>query len=346
MCCENKINVNNGGGRLNDIVILRSILLVVFVHSFYIYNYGSLSDIDTIVIKIERFFNLDILNKFRMPMFIFISGFLFSFLHYKKHKYPKFIDLFTNKFKRLLIPYWVFFPITALCLGKLTHLSVDDFLYPMGHLWFLLMLFWCFITTKFVLVCHLDRNKYMVLLMFIVAYLLAFFEGNITKIGGLQDFASKFIYFFTGFICYKYDSIFQLRNTKLLRITLLGISAFLLIFLVNILMDSSRFTWARLFSPASSILIVLFGYSVVNRILNKGWIKDISIFEKINKLSYGIYICHPWLIDSITSNKIIISIARDYTLLFPLFLFLFALGVSMFFSKLMLKTKIGRFLIG
>lgn len=42
-------------GRLNDIVILRSIsiLLVVFVHSFYIYNYGSLSDIDTIVIKIE-----------------------------------------------------------------------------------------------------------------------------------------------------------------------------------------------------------------------------------------------------------------------------------------------------
>lgn len=31
--------------------------------------------------------------------------------------------------------------------------------------------------------------------MFIVAYLLAFFEGNITKIGGLQDFASKFIYF-------------------------------------------------------------------------------------------------------------------------------------------------------
>ena len=77
MIKKNKINVNNEGGRLNDIVILRSIsiLLVVFVHSFYIYNYGSLSDIDTIVIKIERFFNLDILNKFRMPMFIFISGF-------------------------------------------------------------------------------------------------------------------------------------------------------------------------------------------------------------------------------------------------------------------------------
>lgn len=39
MCCENKINVNNEGGRLNDIVILRSIsiLLVVFVRLRCIY---------------------------------------------------------------------------------------------------------------------------------------------------------------------------------------------------------------------------------------------------------------------------------------------------------------------
>ena len=87
-------------------------------------------------------------------------------------------------------------------------------------------------------------------------------------------------------------------------------------------------------------------YHTANDMVNEAFIKIIRNFEKINKLSYGIYICHPWLIDSITSNKIIISIARDYTLLFPLFLFLFALGVSMFFSKLMLKTKIGRFLIG
>ena len=87
-------------------------------------------------------------------------------------------------------------------------------------------------------------------------------------------------------------------------------------------------------------------YHTANDMVNEAFIKIIQNFEKINKLSYGIYICHPWLIDSITSNKIIISIARDYTLLFPLFLFLFALGVSIFFSKLMLKTKIGRFLIG
>ena len=75
-------------------------------------------------------------------------------------------------------------------------------------------------------------------------------------------------------------------------------------------MDSSRFTWARLFSPASSILIVLFGYSVVNRILNKGWIKDISIFEKINKLNcharsyYFVITIRSVCIDYLRKNKI------------------------------------------
>lgn len=102
--------------RLNDIVILRaiSIILVVFVHCYYIYKYGILSDIETVDLKILRIINLDILGRFRMPMFIFISGFLFSFLHYVKHKYPQFTDLLSNKFKRLLIPCCVFFPINCL----------------------------------------------------------------------------------------------------------------------------------------------------------------------------------------------------------------------------------------
>lgn len=334
--------------RLNDIVILRSvsILLVVFVHSFYIYNYGVLSDINTPFLQIERFVNLDILNKFRMPMFIFISGFLFSFLHYKKHKYPRFVDLFKNKFKRLIIPYWVFFPITALCLGKLYQLSVYDFLYPMGHLWFLLMLFWCFVFTKGILVCKLDQNKYIVLTIYMLIYVLAFSHGQITKIGGLQDFASNFIYFFTGFICYKYDNILKLRNSSLSRIIFLGFLACLFCIIEILLMNESHFTWGRLILPASSILIVIFGYSIVNKMLNKNWIKVGPIFEKINKMSYGIYVCHPWLIDSIISNKFNISIAREYTILFPLTLFFVVLGVSILFSAVMLKTRIGRFLIG
>ena len=281
-----------------------------------------------------------------MPMFIFISGFLFSFLHYKKHKYPRFIDLFKNKFKRLIIPYWAFFPITALCLGKLFQLSVYDFLYPMGHLWFLLMLFWCFVFTKGILACKLDQNKYIVLTIYMLIYVLAFFHGQITKIGGLQDFSSQFIYFFTGFIVNKYDNILKLRNASLSRIIFLGFCACLFCIIEILLMNESHFTYGRLILPASSILIVIFGYSIVNKMLNKNWIKAGPVFEKIDKMSYGIYMCHSWFINLIMANSFMVSVANKHYILFPLILFIVVLGVSILFSVVMLKTRIGRFLIG
>ena len=58
MIKKNKINVNNEGGRLNDIVILRSIsiLLVVFVHSFYIYisiDYSYITMLDYLMKSLQ-----------------------------------------------------------------------------------------------------------------------------------------------------------------------------------------------------------------------------------------------------------------------------------------------------
>lgn len=126
----------------------------------------------------------------------------------------------------------------------------------------------------------------------------------------------------------------------------MGIFAMLMTFVVLELMSNAHFSWGRLFSPASSLFIVLFGYSVVNKLLNVGIIKKTPAFEKINKLSYGIYVCHPWLIDAITSNATIVSVAKEYTILFPLCLFVVVLTISIVFSELMLKTRIGRFLIG
>lgn len=169
--------------RLNDIVILRaiSIILVVFVHCYYIYNYGILSDIETVDLTILRIINLDILGRFRMPMFIFISGFLFSFLHYEKHKYPKFTDLLSNKFKRLLIPYCVFFPVTAWSLGLFEQDSHINILYPIGHLWFLLMLFWCFIFTKMIVSCKIDNKNDYCFSLYICFYFSSFSRYLRTK---------------------------------------------------------------------------------------------------------------------------------------------------------------------
>ena len=333
--------------RLNDIVILRaiSIILVVFVHCYYIYNYGILSDIETVDLTNLRIINLDILGRFRMPMFIFISGFLFSFLHYEKHKYPKFTDLLSNKFKRLLIPYCVFFPVTAWSLGLFEQDSHINILYPIGHLWFLLMLFWCFIFTKMIISCKID-NKYFIGMIIVLAYIFAFISHLFPDILGLNDFANKYIYFFVGFICYKYDNILKLRNTSKLRICFLMLGAIVFQLCCIILYSSSHTTWMRLISPATSLLIVLSCYALVNRLLNSRIIANKPIFEKINKCSYGIYVSHPWIIDFITSKSEIILVAKVYTMIFLLLLFAVVLVLSVTFTRLLLTCKVGRFLIG
>lgn len=202
--------------RFEDIVVLRSAftILVVFVHSFYVYNYGLLVDVESSFLSVERTVTSEFINKFMMPMFIFISGYLFSYLHYKKHRYSKFIDLFRNKFKRLVLPYCVFLPITALSWGKLK-LSVDILLFPMGHLWFLLMLFWCFVITKIILEMHLDKSKVSMFFLLLLFYSLSFFSGYVKNILGLADFVRDYIFFFLGFIINKFDnSVIKDTTTK------------------------------------------------------------------------------------------------------------------------------------
>lgn len=152
--------------------------------------------------------------------------------------------------------------------------------------------------------------------------------------------------FFVGFICYKYDNILKLRNTSKLRICFLMLGAIVFQLCCIILYSSSHTTWMRLISPATSLLIVLFCYALVNRLLNSRIIANKPIFEKINKCSYGIYVSHPWIIDFITSKSEIILVAKIYTMIFPLLLFAVVLVLSVTFTRLLLTCKVGRFLIG
>ena len=88
------------------------------------------------------------MNSFHVYAFTLVSGYLFSFLKYEKKKYGEFVPFLKNKAKRLLLPYgficivWVI-PVSA-CFGQLGWKDVF-FDYILGtapsQLWFLLMLF-------------------------------------------------------------------------------------------------------------------------------------------------------------------------------------------------------------
>lgn len=87
-----------------------------------------------------------------MPLFTIIAGYLFCYLLNEKSKYAEFKGFVINKVHRLLIPFLV--------LGTIMNLSqygknLVDLLYGQpNHLWYCLMLFYCFI------ICWLVEKKF------------------------------------------------------------------------------------------------------------------------------------------------------------------------------------------
>lgn len=121
-------------------------MLVVLRHSFAPYL-GMWN------LKLE-FIHSDLANILRnyistisMPLYVFISGVLFSFLRNNLHKYNSFSFLVRKKIKRLIIPYLFFAPIYIYLFIDFSNLK--EFLIPFrqgaGHLWFLLIIFTVFL---------------------------------------------------------------------------------------------------------------------------------------------------------------------------------------------------------
>ena len=92
------------------------------------------------------------LNSFHVHSFTLVSGYLFSSLKWEKGKYKNFKPFFINKAKRLLIPYMFVSVVWAIPIGQVFYhygLSQIIWRYALAtapsQLWFLIMLFWCFI---------------------------------------------------------------------------------------------------------------------------------------------------------------------------------------------------------
>lgn len=144
-----------------DIAMLRllAIVIVVFFHGYLItYDSFHLPSVSERFSEIYEPFNHYYLIFIAMSLFVFISGFLFGGQLLRKQ--PKsFVKLLKSKATRLLLPFFIFVALFSLALGNF---SVDMFVTGIFvHLWFLPMLFWCFIITY--LLRPLIYSKYIIL---------------------------------------------------------------------------------------------------------------------------------------------------------------------------------------
>jgi len=129
--------------RDKNISVLRvfAMLMVVFYHClcFYTPAWSKMSPVESITIVAR------IINAIDMPMFIFLSSYLYGYLYNFCNKYRNTGILCIDKVKRLLIPYtfWGIF----LCGVMPEKYSSIQLLNGISHLWFLWVLFMMFAVT-------------------------------------------------------------------------------------------------------------------------------------------------------------------------------------------------------
>ena len=157
---------------LSDIVFLRAIS-IVFVVAFHAYgmmyaaaHFPALKDT-----YYQMYFTLNqcVFINIAMPMFIFVSGYLFAFLR-QKGKYQNFVDLAKNKAKRILLPYFVFGLIMMATTNNFHPLAL--FYGNYWHLWFLPMLFWCFIIAYLLNKWVMSFESQIIILLFLTFLLI------------------------------------------------------------------------------------------------------------------------------------------------------------------------------
>lgn len=351
----------NGKRMLTDVVVLRLalIFLLVWTHLFAPFN-GSWAPINGLETLTYPKWIVSIISPARMPGLIFVSGYLLGYTSLRKSGALGFNSLVKKKFSRLFIPSLVFSLIYYLCfldisagIKQITFSIVNG----AGHLWFLPMLFWCFI---FIWISErLNINKQAII---IISVLL-----NIIPIPDLplrfNNSLHFFVYFYLGFALQR--RYIHLEN-KLFSpsILLLLISAYLLIFLIgyNLHISPDDFSFFQIEKLYGGILSKIASYACENVIaLSMGVcgiffiyllahiliiprFKIPSLLIMLSSYCYGVYIYHQFILRVLYYKTPIVEIFEPdliVWLILPLTIF-----ISLILTHLTLKTKIGRRLIG
>lgn len=337
--------------KLYDVVIIRSlaIVMVVAYHAYGMMYWGNFPELTEHYTNMYYGVNQYALN-FRMPLFVFISGYLFSYLEGEKRKYLTLGELVKNKLHRLIIPYVVFslFYMVTQQNFHLIRLFEGDF----SHLWFITMLFWCFVTTGLIRSFPYSKDIKLRLGLLAASFVLLFVDWNIPKILGIQSLPVWFFWFYLGYVVSPYREqvyVFVSKHKYLLLISLIVYAVELVYTMEHAATIEQRTGWDKL-AHLGIVLFVWYGVNWLIRTFPGNWV-DNKVFSELNKTSYGIYVIHYWFFPFLvcaTAKRLlpIDALAAEYTILFPLLYFIFSLGLAYVMTKLLLKTKMGRFLIG
>lgn len=332
-----------------DVAMLRllCIVIVVFFHAYGMMYAAHFSpETRALYSSTYKFFNLTYLINIAMPMFVFVSGFLFGGQLMRKQP-VSFIKMLKSKFMRLMIPFFVFATIFMFTQNAVSWKPFYEWNY--SHLWFLPMLFWCFIITYLLRPLILNENNVVGIVTLLILFSISLCGKFLPMIIGLKGITQWISWFALGIWFYKHEKELILsRIHPILKasIIIIGIGLFITVMTVF----PQEYDTVTIFGIIATIVAL---YSLW---LLFSWIpwQNFAVTDLLLTLSacsFGIYIFHNWLeahMISRTAQRVLglEQLAHDHVYLFPLIFSTVAFVISFGITWVLLRFKIGRKLIG
>lgn len=271
---------------MKDVSILKfyGILLVVLGHVTFSYSPMSIltPNLPSTTLNLVK----DIIYSFHMPLFFFASGCIFSYQLEVKQKPMTFMQLFKNKAKRLLLPFFAFglfmvYP-TMVLLGfrDPVHYFIDGFILALDprHLWFVMTLFLLFLVF-FGLRKICNKLHIPIWTTSILALLIYSFPMNIMYFQ-IRNVEEYLIWFTLGYLFTIYKPVFK----YVVMAALCGLG-------FNMVMP--EFIPSNMLKLFNAIIGVAIFYLLSVRTIK---IEETKLYQWIAPNSFGIYLFHAMII--------------------------------------------------
>lgn len=334
--------------RLDEVTLMRTILalLIVFMHSFTCYNGNWKQPAGYVDIPLYKWL-ARFSFAYTLEAFVFISGYLFAFQRITLNRIESLRKLIGNKLKRLILPSIIFSALYFALFyeykgaGKLVYSLING----CGHMWYLPMLFWCFVGGWLLEQIKIkDSWK----LAFLVALNLFTYLPLALRLSNAFSFM---VYFYGGFLFYKHSE--KIKSYITIRNIIISWVVFAILFIVfrplqNVLAFDPAYTRIKkvLFSIGNNTcqllyawagLIAFFGtavYYTQHHQLSKATVK-------ISACCFGIYLFQQFVLQLLYYKTSLPLLVGPYWL--PWCGFVVAALVSYLLSDLWLKLKWGSF---
>lgn len=292
---------------------------------------------------------------FMLEAFVFISGYVYG---YQVNRNPQKLSLksvISSKLKRLILPSVIFSTIYYLLFYDLTvpvYKIVYSILCGTGHMWFLPMLFWCFIFTFIA-----EKTGFKNIHIIIIALVMTMISAVPLPLR-LSSAMYYFLFFYIGYLIKRND--LNVRKLFTSRYAIGSTCIYLCIFIGMTLLQSQspgggiQPTGIVIFDKGILTMIkiaiklsigisgVLAFYSVTNHIMAHGLTLS-PLLISLSSYCFGIYIYQQFILKYLYYRTELPDAVSPYLL--PWLGFAIALVLSFILTYLTRKTKLGNMLI-